>query len=192
MKVPILTTARLTLRAPAESDLAAMTAFGASPRSVFVGGPYTNRDAWRMLLAGIGHWALRGYGYWSVDRTADGAFVGRVGVIFRADTPEAELDWYLFDGFEGHGYAYEAVVAARDYAAQHFGLGPLISYIDAENTRSAAMAVRLGARHERVMYEDGKPYDAYRHPEIVTSGAAATSGPATAKPRPAPHPRGLP
>ena len=71
--IPALTTERLVLRAPAEADFAAMLAFNDSPRAVFVGGPAPRPQVWRGLLANIGHWALRGYGFYSVE-TRDGGF----------------------------------------------------------------------------------------------------------------------
>jgi RimJ/RimL family protein N-acetyltransferase len=164
--IPVLVTERLRLREPRESDLAAMAAFGAGPRSHFIGGPQGRRDAWRGLLANIGHWALRGYGFWSVD-TAQGEFVGRVGVIFHDGWPEPELAWHLFDGFEGRGFAHEAALAARADAKTRLGLGPLISMVDPENARSIALAQRLGARLERTDPGNGKPFHIFRHPEAV-------------------------
>ena len=164
--IPTVVTDRLTLRPPRGSDLDAMITFGASPRSHYVGGPFNRLGAWRFLMITIGQWALRGHGYWSVDRTADAVFIGRVGVIFPIDSPEPELAWSLFDGFEGYGYGSEAVVAARQYADTHFGLGPLASFIDPSNTRSLALATRVGARFERAFEEDGEPHHLYRHPKL--------------------------
>ena len=76
LAIPVLTTERLTLREPREADFPTMLAFNDSPRTAFVGGPLERRWIWRGLLANIGHWALRGYGFYSVD-TRDGQFVGR-------------------------------------------------------------------------------------------------------------------
>lgn len=145
--IPRLETPRLVLRAPAESDFAAMLAFNASPRAVFLGGGSDRQTVWRALLSNIGHWALRGYGFWSVD-TREGAYVGRVGVIYHDSWLEPELAWHLFDGYEGKGYAHEAAIAAREDAADRLEMGPLASMIDPANTRSQALAIRLGATHE--------------------------------------------
>ncbi|HMS96770.1 MAG TPA: GNAT family N-acetyltransferase, partial [Tabrizicola sp.] len=113
-------------------------AFNDSPRSGFVGGGRDRQWVWRGLLANIGHWALRGYGFYSVDSHA-GEFVGRVGVIYHDGWDEPELAWHLYDGFEGQGYAYEAALAARaDYHAR-ITRQPPISYIDVTNTRSAGV-----------------------------------------------------
>jgi RimJ/RimL family protein N-acetyltransferase len=162
--IPVVETARLTLREPRESDLEALVAFGAGTRAQFMGGPYDRYGAWRVLIAGIGHWALRGYGFWSVDRKSDGAFIGRVGVIFPPVDAEPELAYHLFEGFEGQGFATEAVLAARAHAYGHMGLGPLVSCIDARNAPSLALARRVGAWFEREMVEDGCTLHVYRHP----------------------------
>ena len=161
--IPTLTTARLTLRAPAEADFAAMLAYNDSPRLRFAGSRRDRQSVWRALLANIGHWALRGYGLYSVDDRA-GDFIGRVGVVFHDDWPEAELGWHLFDGAEGKGYAHEAALAARaDYHAR-ITAAPLISMIDPDNARSIALAGRLGAPFERTGLLGDNPYGVYRHP----------------------------
>ena len=170
--IPTVTTDRLTLREPRESDLEAMLAFGQSPRSSFVGGPMDRWETWGRLLSGIGHWALRGYGFWSVDLTSTGQMIGRVGVGFHDGWPEPELGWHIYDGFEGKGYAFEAALAARDNAANHMGLGPLISLIDPTNLRSAALAKRLGAVVERQIPLFDHPADVYRHPPTVSTQKA--------------------
>jgi RimJ/RimL family protein N-acetyltransferase len=161
-QVPVLTTDRLVLRAPAEADFAAMLAFNDSPRTRFVGGQLERRWVWRGLLGNIGHWALRGYGFFSVDLRG-GPFIGRVGVIFHDGWPEPELAWHLFHGFEGQGYAFEAAVAAKaDYHARISPV-PLISMIAVENARSEALALRLGARRESTETDEDGPFHIYRH-----------------------------
>jgi RimJ/RimL family protein N-acetyltransferase len=163
LTIPTLTTARLVLRPPYEQDFPAMLAFNDSARSVFVGGQAERRWVWRGLLANIGHWALRGYGFYSVD-TQEGDFVGRVGVIYHDGWDAPELAWHLFDGFEGKGYAFEAAVAARaDYHAR-ISATPLISYIDVSNSRSEALVQRLGAVIERTLNDDKGHHHIYRHP----------------------------
>lgn len=163
LPIPTLQTLRLTLRAPREADFPAMLAFNDSPRSAFVGGGRDRQWVWRGLLANIGHWALRGFGFYSVDNR-QGDFVGRVGVICHDGWDEPELAWHLFDGHEGTGYAAEAALAARaDYHAR-ISARPLISYVDVANTRSQALAQRLGAACERTVSDDAKPYHVYRHP----------------------------
>jgi RimJ/RimL family protein N-acetyltransferase len=161
--IPTLTTDRLTLRAPRESDLEALVVFGESDRTLYMGGKHDRIGAWRILLAGIGHWALRGYGFWAIE-TQDRQFIGRCGVILNDGWPEPELAWHLFDGFEGQGYAFEAAVAARDHAYRVWGMAPLISMIALENHRSIALAERLGAKFEAEKQGRARPYGIWRHP----------------------------
>lgn len=160
--IPTLQTDRLTLRAPVEGDFPAMLAFSDSPRARFVGGKLPRQWVWRTLLANVGHWAWRGYGFFSVE-LPDGTFVGRVGVIFHDEWPEPELAWHLFDGFEGQGYATEAARAAKaDYHAR-IAVAPLISMIADDNAASAAVAQRLGAVLERHAADEDGPYGIWRH-----------------------------
>lgn len=164
---PILHTERLILREPREADFPAQLVFNASPRSSFVGGPIERRWLWRGLLANIGHWAIRDYGFYSVD-LKDGTFVGRIGVIFHDEWPEPELAWSLFDGHEGKGYAHEAALAAlADYHARITRV-PVISMIDIANSRSEALALRLGAVRERTVVDPDGDYHLYRHPHPGT------------------------
>ena len=161
--IPVLTTERLVLRAPREADFAALLAFNDSARTQFLGGPLERRWVWRGLLANIGHWALRGYGFFSVE-TKQGDFVGRIGVIYHDGWPEPELAWHLFDGFEGKGYAAEAALAARADYHTRVSSAPLISMIAPENDRSIRLATRVGALFERADPGLTRPYHVYRHP----------------------------
>ena len=160
--IPTLTTDRLTLRAPRESDFSAMLAFNDSPRSCFVGGNAPRQQVWRYLISNIGHWALRGHGFYSVDTKA-GDFIGRIGVIFHDGWDEPELGWHLFDGHEGHGFCVEAARAAKaDYHAR-ITPAPVISYIDPANPKSEAVARRLGAAPERETVFFDKTINVWRH-----------------------------
>lgn len=162
---PVLETERLVLRVPQEEDFPDAAGFMASPRTEFVGGAIT--DPWRQwtsFLGTLGHWALRGYGFFQVT-LKDGTRVGRVGIINHTMWPEPELGWHLFDGHEGHGYATEAARAARQWAWREKGLGPLISQIHPDNHASRQVAERLGAVLEHEGDLLGEPALTYRHPD---------------------------
>lgn len=175
LPIPTLTTERLILREPREADLAAMLSFNDSPRATFVGGGRDRQWVWRGLLANIGHWALRGHGFYSVD-TRQGDFIGRVGVIYHDGWDEPELGWHLFDGYEGRGYAAEAARAARsDYHARITSRPP-ISYIDPANQKSEALAKRLGAAPERQAVFFDKTINVWRHagPDAQVAGGGVS------------------
>lgn len=165
LPIPVIPTDRLILRGPQETDFEAFAAFAGSDRAKFVGGPYPRSRGWGGFLATYGHWALRGYGMWMVQDRASGGTAGRVGMIFNDGWDEPELGWHIYDGFEGQGIAFEAAQAARTYGAKHFDLDGVISYIDPANTRSVALADRLGARYERDGAVHGHPCHIYRHPK---------------------------
>ncbi len=167
LSIPVIETERLILRGPAERDFDAFAAFAASERSHFVGGPYPRFRSWGAFLATFGHWALRGFGMWMVEHRESGATAGRIGMIFNDGWPEPELGWHIYDGFEGQGLAYEAATAARDYAARHQGLDRVISHIDPDNTRSLALARKLGARFERDGILIEWPMQIWRHPSAL-------------------------
>ena len=163
--VPILHTERLILRAPSESDLDAEAAFYASPRAAHVGGPLAREQVWRMIASFLGHWAIRGYGFWAIEERDSGAYLGRAGLWFPEGWPEPEIGWALMAGAEGRGIAFEAALAARAHAYDTLGWTTAISLIAPGNARSIALAERLGAvldsewEHERF----GRSL-IYRHP----------------------------
>ena len=143
---PVLTTERLVLRGPERDDLPAFTRFMTSaPSMVAQGETTTAEQAWFGFLTGVGHWQWHGFGFFTVVEAQTGLPVGRVGLLKHSNWPEVELAWHLFEGAEGKGFATEPAVAVRTWAADHLGIAPLYSYIDADNTRSQAVALRLGA-----------------------------------------------
>ncbi len=158
---PLLHTARLVLRPMGPGDFPAYAAFMASPRAAFMGGPYDTRAAWGIFCHDAAGWALFGHGALMIE--ADGVTVGQVGISHGPLFPEPELGWLLYDGHERQGYATEAAAALRAHALAA-GLPSLVSYTDAENYASQAVAQRLGA----VLDPDAVPQDAgdlvWRHP----------------------------
>lgn len=144
---PVLTTERLTLRAPAPQDADAFVAFYQTDRAQFVGGPMMPRMAWNFFCTEIGHWAMHGFGMFTVTPKDEDRALGIVGHWYPLDWPEREVGWVLFEG-EGTGIAAEAARACIDHAYGDLGWDTAVSYIDPENTRSIALAERLGAVHD--------------------------------------------
>ncbi|WP_424976274.1 GNAT family N-acetyltransferase [Dinoroseobacter sp. S124A] len=165
LHIPTLTTERLTLRAPRAEDAAAYGAFLESPRSAGVGGPYKATDAFDRMCGTVGHWHLRGYGRWMIaDRETDAA-LGICGPYFPETWPAPELAWSVFGGAEGRGIAREAVIVARRWAYETLGWDRPISLIIDGNTRSFALAERLGCQQDGTY--DSPYYGAmqvWRHP----------------------------
>ena len=156
IRIPTLRTERLALRAPKAEDFETYVAFRGSERAKGIGGPYDRITSFSDFCEMIGHWVVRGYARWIVaDPTTDKP-LGAVGLMYPEDWPEPEIAWTVFDGAEGRGIAYEAALAARDYAYKTLGWSTIISCTVPDNVRSIALAKRMGA-----IYEND-----YEHPEI--------------------------
>lgn len=86
--IPSLETARLRLVAPSACDFDAYTRFyGDADASAFYGGPMSPAQAWRRLALDIGHWALRGYGMWSLKLREDAETIGGCGLFWPEGWP---------------------------------------------------------------------------------------------------------
>jgi len=162
--IPTLTSARLTLRGPKGTDAGPLGAFLAGPRAAWIGGPWPETDAADWLAYQQRIWDEHGSGSWIVALRGDDTPIGRIGLLHHAAWAEPELAWFLFDGFEGRGFAHEAAFAARAYAQATLGLPPLFSFIEPANLRSRALAERLGAKPERQVSFQGLDFTVYRHP----------------------------
>ncbi len=141
-------------------------------------------EAWlRYTLASYETLAL---GYLAVVRKADGALIGRCGLMdmaVEAAAPEGRVrrGWfgreeapagmalifecelgYTFDpAVWGQGYASEAAACVRDYARDGLGLGYVVSAILPGNARSRRVAMGAGAQFDGQMEAAGMLFDRY-------------------------------
>jgi RimJ/RimL family protein N-acetyltransferase len=161
--IPTLRTRRLVLRPMLEADFPAYRNLMASPRSVYMGGPFDEARAWGMFCHDIACWTLYGHGGLMIDVAATTECVGQVGINHGPLFPEKELGWLLYDGFEGQGYVTEAAIALRDWAFAELKLSSLVSYFDPANARSVAVAERLGAVRDDAAPRQDPEDVVYRH-----------------------------
>ena len=160
-----LETDRLRLRPLNESDHEALVRFYADPQSTrFLGGTASAADTWQWLLSMIGHWTLRGFGYFAFMEKSSSALCGAAGLIKHFDWPELEVGWRVMPEKQHRGYATEAARRVRDYAFDTLGAKTLVSYIAPGNAASIRVAERLGAHHDGDISLRGDPARVYRHP----------------------------
>ena len=166
-----LETDRLILRQWHEKDFEAYAAFFADEEMArYVGGKSDREQAWRRLATVIGHWTLRGYGYWAVEEKETWKFVGGVGLWFSDGWPELELGYYITRDMQGKGYATEAALKARDYAFEVVKADTLVSYIHPENEPSKRVAEKLGAKYEKTIeLLNFGPHCVYRYPRSASA-----------------------
>jgi RimJ/RimL family protein N-acetyltransferase len=163
---PRLETERLILRPPQACDMEGELGFLTSPQSEGVGGPHPRMAAFRFFAGQIGHWAVRGYGFFALEEKASGRYMGRVGPWMPEGWPEPEIGWSVVAEAEGKGYAFEAATAARRWCYDALGWTTVVSLIEPTNARSAALARRMGCETDGTWTHplDGWHVNIWRHP----------------------------
>lgn len=80
-----------------------------------------------------------------VFEASSGRYLGGSGLHVRGwDVPAFEIGYWLRTSAEGHGYMAETVKLLTDFAFASLGAQRVTIRCDARNTRSAAVAERLG------------------------------------------------
>ena len=159
-----LETARLRLRPFRDGDLDAYARICADPevmRHLGEGKTLARGDAWRQMAMIIGHWHLRGYGFWAVEERATGALVGRIGLFNPEGWPGLECGWMLAREHWGKGYATEGARRALEYAFATLNHPHVISLIRPDNAASVRVAERIGERREGRTRVFGHELDVY-------------------------------
>jgi RimJ/RimL family protein N-acetyltransferase len=158
-------TERLKLRQWNENDFDSFARYYANEDNArYVGGNKDLDQAWRTLALHIGHWKLRGFGYWAVDEKQTNDFVGCVGLWQSPGWPELELGYWLVREHQGKGYAQEAGLRCIAYAREVLKARSLVSYIDPHNEPSIRLAKRLGAVYEdTIELASHGPHCVFRH-----------------------------
>lgn len=145
----LLETPRLILRPVAPEDFETHAAMMTEPEiAAFLtldGKPQSRANAWRSFATMIGHWTIRGFGFFSMIEKATGAWVGRAGPWQPEGWPGIECGWGVPRPHWGKGYAPEAAVAAIRWTLAHRPeLTRIISTIAPANANSQAVARKIG------------------------------------------------
>jgi RimJ/RimL family protein N-acetyltransferase len=149
---PELITVRLRLRMPRVDDFPAMSRmWGDEAVMRYISGtPSTQSESWSRLLRYIGHWHGIGFGYWTVEDRATGAFVGEVGLADYRREIEPPLDdapeigWVLTPAAHGRGLATEAAGAVVTWADATLPHERTVCIFDPDHAASRRVAAKLG------------------------------------------------
>lgn len=170
--MPVLETARLTLRPVELADAEAFAPFLADPEVVrFIGGVTMSlSEVEERVKVWVDRFARDGFGHFAIVRREDGCVVGRCGLMVwelpgweittlaeATGEVEIEMGWMLGREHWGNGYATEAALAVRDFAFDELGLVRLISLIADDNLASVAVARRLGMTPEGQVKQHDMP-----------------------------------
>jgi RimJ/RimL family protein N-acetyltransferase len=107
--------------------------------------PMTRAESWRSMALAIGHWEIRGYGFFSLEHKATGAWVGRVGPWYPKGWPAPEVGWTISPEHLRKGYATEAAQASVRYVFDTLHWPQVIHVIMEGNEASIAVARKIGS-----------------------------------------------
>ncbi len=165
--VPTLETERLSLRAPQIADFEAYFDILDGPRGQFImPQPVSRAEVWADYCSTVATWLLRGHGIWSVTKKHEGRVEGFVLIGAEPGDQCHELGYLVSADAEGKGIAFEAAVAARDWAWNELKVPELVSYVATGNARSAKLARRLGAVQSAAFDSETHVFH-YSKPEVA-------------------------
>ncbi|GJD62782.1 GNAT family N-acetyltransferase [Methylobacterium frigidaeris] len=160
--IPILRTARLTLRALGEADHAALHALAHDEvvgRYMHEGDPPSIDDIAARVAGSRRQWSLRGYGMMGVA-DAEG-FAGRLGLFHPPAAADPLLVYALSRRGWGQGYATEAGRALLHWLRETHGAMPVLAQIDPRNEGSARVAAKLGGVRTGTVSRAGRTLDVW-------------------------------
>lgn len=111
--------------------------------------PMSRAEAWRSMAAAIGHWSIRGYGFFSLENKETGEWVGRAGPWYPEGWPAPEIGWTISPRHLRKGYATEAARASVEFVFNTLDWDSVIHCILDGNEPSIGLAEKIGSRFLR-------------------------------------------
>ncbi len=127
------------------------------------------------MMSYRGHWEFMQYGYWAVEESASGVFIGELGFAdFRRDNQPLisglpEIGWALIPRVHGRGYATEALTAAIRWGDDHLNSVFTACIIQMDNAPSLRVAEKLGYKTVLRAPTDEKPETIFVRPNPNSS-----------------------
>jgi RimJ/RimL family protein N-acetyltransferase len=154
-------TERLLLRPLTLADVDELVAIHADPEVGRHMSAFDRERAIERLIADRNDWDTYGSGLIAVEDRRTRRFLGRAALKFWPRFEETELGWVLRRDAWGHGYATEAAGACGDWGFANLDIPYLTAMIRPANTRSIAVAERLGMTPLRHDHLQGIPVAVY-------------------------------
>ncbi|MEM9579170.1 MAG: GNAT family N-acetyltransferase [Pseudomonadota bacterium] len=148
-QIPTLASEAILLRAPKTEDFPLYARIVTSERGHYMRDSDRRDDAWWDFVQLASGWILHGHGGWTIEDIDTGDALGFVILGLEPGDEEIELGYLIDKDHEGLGIAFEAAQIARHFAFDTLKLDTLVSYVHKDNTRSIALAERLGATRAR-------------------------------------------
>jgi RimJ/RimL family protein N-acetyltransferase len=115
--------------------------------TLYIGGRQDPSSVWRTMAGISGAWRLEGFGMYSLIDKETGKWIGRAGPWRPFGWPGTEIGWGIVRSRWGQGLAQEAAAVCIDVAIRTLGWTQIVHVISPDNTRSQALASRLGAEN---------------------------------------------
>lgn len=111
-----------------------------------VRGPYSKEQTKDLMLFIADRYTKYPLGIWAVTEKNNDIPIGICGFIpLEDDDTQYEISYRLLPDFQGKGFATEAAMAVRDYAAD-IEIHEFIAFVDPENKSSVRVAEKIGMK----------------------------------------------
>lgn len=108
-------------------------------------------------------YSFYGFGMWIVEDRETGRIIGRAGLEYKEDMPDAlELGYIICKSHRKKGYAYEICSAIIDYAYNNLEYAQIYSVVHPENKASIALCSKLGFSSDGEYAVNGQYYKKYK------------------------------
>jgi RimJ/RimL family protein N-acetyltransferase len=151
------TTSRLLLRPPQPEDLAGLFAIYGDPATnqYNPAGPLTHIDQAETLLSDwVRHWAIHGYGLWTIAPRADPDCVigfGGIGLRKYGDVERLNLGYRFAVSAWGQGYATELSRASLEYGFDELNVPEVFALVRPAHTASIGVLEKIGMQRVDVL-----------------------------------------
>ncbi|MGB5906160.1 MAG: GNAT family N-acetyltransferase [Stenotrophomonas maltophilia] len=161
-----IVTERLILQPHCLDDLDECTSMWSDPAVLRMirDHPFSRHETWLRILRYAGHWAMLGYGYWTIRHRNDGRFYGELGfALTLRDLPgEAaglpEFGCTLSRRGWGRGIAQEATAGVLEWMDHVARIEATSAITDLRNRSALALANAVGYSIVEEMDFEGNPF----------------------------------